>query len=85
MSNTSGLEVTTSKFCVCVYLAVRNPDRLHLLLPDGVFDAAVPGVIGCVQVNGSWTREPLKLSTHTFTDNVKKLSYCSFNVCSLYR
>lgn len=42
--------------CVCVYLAVRHPDGLHLLLSDGVFDAAVPGVVGRVQVNSGYRR-----------------------------
>lgn len=40
-------ELNIQHLCVrvYVYLAVRNPDRLHLLLSDGVFDAAVPGVV----------------------------------------
>lgn len=52
--------------CVCVYLAVRHPDSLHLLLSDGVFDAAVPGIVGRVQVNGCYVetehRRPSALS-----------------------
>lgn len=50
---------------MCVYLAIRDPYSLHLLVPDGVFDAAVPGIVGWVQVNGCYIRNRAQACLNT--------------------
>lgn len=65
--------------CVCVYecyLSIRDPHSLHLLLSDWVFDAAVPGIIGWIQVDGGWIRNSSKLSKEA---SMKWMTSCTYD------
>ncbi len=44
--------------CINPYLAFTDPDSFILLFSYGILETSIPGIMGRVQINGSWTKKP---------------------------